>query len=396
MTFSAPVNRPVRASGLPTPRTVGPSPTLSAIGRAWASAISGTVLILVGWVMRSGIAGPFPVEELPLPPLAIAGVTAKAHTQGLELVGEHFYVTARRDDLRPRQALLLRAQLGAAAWDLWDLTPEKVAGLRPEGVQDHPGGLQFDGERLWIPLAESRRGGQTVIGAFSPAALDPSRPAKPEIQFVVEDHIGALAVSQSRQELWGASWDTEAVYVWNLQGRLLRQLSHTELKVRQLGVAVGRDPRSGLAVQDWKVVGDRLYAVGLFKHPVGPSLSPRSRLLLLDRYWAEDHVLRSIVLDRHQGIELGQEGMALDRDRIYFLPQDLGATNRLLRIRFQHLGCSAVRAYSPPLPASANQQFARFKELDMRSGRGFRLPTTGHGLRRVFSRSTHGRGVGGV
>ena len=47
------------------------------------------------------------LEEIKLPALRIQDQAAKAHTQGMELVGEIFFVTARRDDVRPKRALLL-------------------------------------------------------------------------------------------------------------------------------------------------------------------------------------------------------------------------------------------------------------------------------------------------
>jgi hypothetical protein len=44
---------------------------------------------------------------LTLPPLRIDGKTAKAHTQGLLVHKNGIFVTARRDDIKPRRALLL-------------------------------------------------------------------------------------------------------------------------------------------------------------------------------------------------------------------------------------------------------------------------------------------------
>ena len=98
------------------------------------------------------------VETINLPPLRIHGQAAKAHTQGLELAGGKYYVTARREDVRPKQALLLRADPGKADWDVWEITPQDAQGVATR--LDHPGGLQSDGARLWIPLAESQRQGR--------------------------------------------------------------------------------------------------------------------------------------------------------------------------------------------------------------------------------------------
>src|SRR5206468_7568295 len=91
------------------------------------------------------------IDEIPLPELRIDGQPAKAHTQGLELAGASYYVTARREDVRPKRALLLRTAKSATHWDVWDITPRDSGNAI---LLDHPGGMQSDGQRLWIPLAQ--------------------------------------------------------------------------------------------------------------------------------------------------------------------------------------------------------------------------------------------------
>jgi hypothetical protein len=200
------------------------------------------------------------VEVVDLPPLRIRGQLVRAHTQGLEIVEGTCYVTARRDDVTPKRALLLRTGTARTDWHVWDITPEGPAGA--EATLNHPGGMQSDGTRLWIPLAESRRNGRSLIRAFSMTDLRAFGQLKPVAEFPVQDHIGALAVSSGRGELFGANWDTEKVYVWDLKGHQQRILSGDELRVRELGVVTGPEGRSGVAVQDWKIVGPHLFASG--------------------------------------------------------------------------------------------------------------------------------------
>src|SRR6185295_2163532 len=100
---------------------------------------------------------------------------------------------------------------------------------------------------------------------FSVAGLNAGKRLIPDFEFAVDDHIGAVAVSADRKEVFGANWDTEDVYVWDLRGRLQHTLNDSELQKRMLGTIAGSNSRSGVAVQDWKIVGDRLYASGLFK-----------------------------------------------------------------------------------------------------------------------------------
>jgi len=268
------------------------------------------------------------IEQISLPPLRIQGQPAKAHTQGMELVAGNCFVTARRDDVRPRQALLLRAAPSAADWDIWDITPLDAQGVLTP--LDHPGGMQSDGTRLWIPVAESKRNGRSLVRAYRMAEMKAGQPVKSESEFLVEDHIGAVAVSAGRRLLIGANWDTEKVYLWDFQGRLLKTLAGDDLRARGLGVVAGRGG-SGVAVQDWKIVGDRLYASGLFRSSGSAGSLPESRVLWFDAF-AEPHFQRwAVKWPLQNGIQLAREAMAISDRLLHWLPEDLGATNRMFR-----------------------------------------------------------------
>jgi hypothetical protein len=249
----------------------------------------------------------------------------------LELVAGKCYVTARRDEVWPKRALLLRCDLAAADWDVWDITPVDAQGAVT--AQDHPGGMQSDGARVWIPVAESNRTGHSLIRAYQLADLTAGARLKADFEFAVNDHIGALAVAAESQLLFGANWDTERVYVWDFKSRLQRTLTDVELKPRGLGVVTGAVARPGLAVQDWKFVGDRLYASGLFRAPPGSStVATENRLLWFTGFQAPGFESRTFTLPRPKGVMLAREGMAVSAGKVYFLPDDLGASNRLFRI----------------------------------------------------------------
>ena len=289
------------------------------------------IVVLAAWWLGWACAGwgeaVAPFRIVPLPPLQIAGQASRAHTQGLELVAGDYYVSARQEDGYPPRALLLRTRPSRSDWDSWDLTPVTAAGALT--ALNHPGGMQSDGQRLWVPLAENRPKSQSRIRAYSLAKLTTSLPVQWELDFAVEDHIGALAVSIEHQCLIGANWDTETIYVWNLAGELRRKLTGRDLQLRELGVHRDSAIPSGLTIQDWKFVGDRLYASGLFKE-LRPSAS-----LPLSRWATYSHFLRSPTelvvsfLPQCDFSELGREGMAITGGQVYFLPEDLGPTNRI-------------------------------------------------------------------
>ena len=269
------------------------------------------------------------IKEVQLPPLRMQGQLAKAHSQGMEFVGGSILVTARRDDVLPKRALLLRTAAAAEDWDVWDITPLDAQG--EVTTLDHPGGMQSDGTRVWIPLAESRRNGRSIIRAFPLKDLVAGRPLEPELQFSVNDHIGAVAVSVEHQWLLGANWDTEKVYVWNFEGNLQRTLTSFELKTRGLGVA-SAEGRNGLAVQDWKLVGDGLFASGLLRTFGDSAGSTESRLSCFTNFLEAGFQRWTVKLPLVNGTQLAREAMTISGSVLHFLPEDLGATNRMFRV----------------------------------------------------------------
>jgi hypothetical protein len=268
-------------------------------------------------------------EAIPLPPLEIAGQPARAHTQGLEIVGKYYYVTARREDVAPRRALLLRTE--GTHWDVWDITPDDLSNGSASTL-DHPGGMQSDGRQLWIPVAESVRHGRSIVRVIRMDELKPGTAARAVLEWAVDDHIGALAVSSAQDFVLGANWDTETVYLWNLQGSLQRTFTTPELERRGLGSISAPANSGGLAVQDWKFVGSTLYASGLLKGAASSIGEPESRLFVFDHFPDRSFERQTIRLPVVPGTELAREAMAVHGGYVYFLPEDLGPTNRLFRI----------------------------------------------------------------
>ena len=280
--------------------------------------------------LQPSLADDLTIEAISLPALRINGQPARAHTQGLEIESGKYYVTARRDDVVPRRALLLQTESPRSDWDVWDITPLDAGGDLT--ALDHPGGLQSDGKRLWIPLAESRRKGRSLIRVFPISGMVAGQPLKAEFEFAVNDHIGAVAVSANDGLVFGASWDTETVYTWKFDGRLHQTLDGRELQSRGLGVVNGANGRAGLAVQDWKVVGDWLFASGLLRGPKVLPESPQSRLMSFASFLEPGFQRRSVPLPKQNRTELAREAMAISDGQVYFLPSDLGASNRVYRL----------------------------------------------------------------
>lgn len=287
-------------------------------------------------------ADPPTARETTLPPLTIGGVAARAHTQGIEWVGPVLYVTARREDTSPKQPLLLRTSLGSSQWEVWNLTLPDSLGTTQ--TLDHPGGIQSDGQSLWIPQSESRRHGHTRIRVVTLASLSPDRPIRSQQEFSAADHIGAVAVAPERDRVFGASWDTETVWVWNRAGQFIEKISAPQLASWKLGIESVPKARPGLTVQDWKWHDGRLMASGLWKDP-SPDLTQSrtrsthlSRVAIFPRFLepnanATVHWVRLPTLQTSRAnLEIAHEGMGIAQSRLWFLPEDLGLTNRLFSI----------------------------------------------------------------
>jgi hypothetical protein len=253
----------------------------------------------------------------------------------MELAAGRYFVTARRDDVHPKRALPLRADPAGTDWDVWDITPIDAQGQIT--TLDHPGGMQSDGDHLWIPLAESKRKGNSLIRVFPLAGMVPGRPLKADFEFPVNAHIGAVVVSPGHKLVFGANWDTEAVYVWDFDGRLQRTLSGPELQSRGLGVVSAAKGRAGLAVQDWKLVGNRLFASGLYRGGEVVPEAPQSRLMSFADFAEPGFQRWSIPLPKQTGTELAREAMTISDGRVHFLPDDLGPSNRVFRVSLADL-----------------------------------------------------------
>jgi hypothetical protein len=158
------------------------------------------------------------------------------------------------------------------------------------GERFHPGGMAWDGESLWIPVAEYRRESSATIQKRNAKTLEL------EAQFEVADHIGCVAAGP--EGLIGGNWDSRIFYVWDRSGKLLRKVANPTPN----------------GYQDLKFAGGRLVGGGLLPGKVGA----------ID--WMEWPSLK-LVKRMEAGITsrmvpFTNEGMAVRGDRLWLLPED--------------------------------------------------------------------------
>lgn len=139
------------------------------------------------------------------------------HPQGMARVGEDFFVTSV-EIIEPTERF-------EAPRDGYDRTPGKGRGHvfrmsengkligqleLGEGDIYHPGGTDFDGTYLWVPVAEYRPDSASIIYRVDPETM------QAEEVFRVSDHIGGVLHDPSTGMLHGVSWGSRRFYGWKL------------------------------------------------------------------------------------------------------------------------------------------------------------------------------------
>ena len=77
-----------------------------------------------------------------------------------------------------------------------------------EGDIYHPGGIDFDGKWLWVPVAEYRPGSESIIYRVDPDTLEVTEALR------VYDHIGGVVWNVEDNSLHGISWGARQFYTW--------------------------------------------------------------------------------------------------------------------------------------------------------------------------------------
>ncbi len=85
-----------------------------------------------------------------------------------------------------------------------------------EGDIYHPGGIDFDGESVWVPVGEYRPDSASVIYRID---VDDYQVTE---AFRVGDHVGGVVADQRTGLVHGVSWGSRTLYTWTSDGQQLR------------------------------------------------------------------------------------------------------------------------------------------------------------------------------
>ena len=81
----------------------------------------------------------------------------------------------------------------------------------------HPGGIDFDGKWLWVPVAQYRPHSLSIIYRVNIEDLSVEK------VFEFEDHISGVVYNRRDHTLYGMSWGSRTFYTWDLEGHVIRR-----------------------------------------------------------------------------------------------------------------------------------------------------------------------------
>jgi len=77
-----------------------------------------------------------------------------------------------------------------------------------EGSIYHPGGIDYDGKSIWVPVAEYRPNSRAILYRVDPATMKATEVLR------YGDHIGGLVYNTDAKTLHGVSWGSRRFYRW--------------------------------------------------------------------------------------------------------------------------------------------------------------------------------------
>ena len=142
------------------------------------------------------------------------------HPQGLVKIGDHFFVSSVEVRVPTKRLAAPQAgqdrDPGEGVGHLFkiDASGHLIADLTlGEGSVYHPGGLDYDGRDIWVPVAEYRPNSRSIVYRVNPGTMKGAEILR------FNDHLGALVHDTDDDTLHGVSWGSRRFYRWKLGPR---------------------------------------------------------------------------------------------------------------------------------------------------------------------------------
>lgn len=91
-----------------------------------------------------------------------------------------------------------------------------------EGTMYHPGGIDYDGQDVWVPVAEYRPKSRAIVYRLDPRTL------KVREAFRHSDHVGGVVRDRATGRVHGVSWGSRSLFTWSPEGRLVHRAANPD------------------------------------------------------------------------------------------------------------------------------------------------------------------------
>ena len=235
------------------------------------------------------------------------------HPQGMVKIGTNFYLSSV-------EVLDRAAGKGIGHLFKFDANGKLLADLKlGEGPMYHPGGIDFDGKAIWVPVAEYRPDSRSVVYKVDPSTLK----TKEVLRFA--DHIGGIVHDPESRKLHGISWGSRNYYQWVLGSgdKVISESSPEKLRIK--------NPSYYIDYQDCHYVGNhRMICGGLKNDRNGDSVFRLGGLEMVDLLTHRPIHQVPVQLWSPSGKPMTQNPFWLESTqggiRAYFVPDDDQAT----------------------------------------------------------------------
>ena len=173
------------------------------------------------------------------------------HPQGMIKIGDTFYVSSVEIKTPTKRYPQLQdgydRDTGEGAGHLFkfDMSGNLITDLAiGEGSIYHPGGIDYDGKWIWVPVAEYRPNSRAIVYRVDPATM------KATEVFRYGDHVGGIVHNTKANSLHGVSWGSRRFYTWTLDAN--GRVTNVDTPPEKLRVT---NPSGYIDYQDCKYLG---------------------------------------------------------------------------------------------------------------------------------------------
>lgn len=196
---------------------------------------------------------------------------ATYHPQGMVKIGETFYVssvevtTPTRRFPSPVGGYDRDTGAGIGHLFKFDSAGRLLADLvLGERAIYHPGGIDYDGRNIWVPVSEYRPDSRAIVYRVDPGTMK----AAEVLRFA--DHIGAIVHDTDDNTLHGVSWGSRRFYRWPLDAA--GKVVNTRTSPDALRTP---NPAHYVDYQDCKYAGgNRMLCTGVAEYHPAPGAAP--------------------------------------------------------------------------------------------------------------------------